>query len=261
MNWNAPNPMIARLKQLSGPPDAVIAKGRETEGKLQMLSSPRKIGLTSLFKEGPPVLLGIPWPALRGPLRNHFWKKKRPQPYWGGDSSGNALEASNAFNYRVWGIPTVLLRGIPGNALRAFPGSFRNFSGISSGKSQPYWGYVPLFKEGSGFARDVQKIIWCWALLWGWGRERNWALSFFSLVLSKTPRKTSKTPRIFLALRTLENLENKHSRKPRNFAARKAPKKQKRQGKEGQRRGDCFVGGSVSVVGWMIPCSHPQAWN
>ena len=38
-------------------------------------------------------------------------------------------------------MPAVLSRGIPGNALRAFPGSFRNFSGISSGKSQPYWGY------------------------------------------------------------------------------------------------------------------------
>ena len=32
--------------------------------------------------------------------------------------------------------------GIPGNALRAFPGSFRNFSGISSGKSQLYWSGV-----------------------------------------------------------------------------------------------------------------------
>ena len=30
----------------------------------------------------PSVLLGIPWPALRGPLRNHFWKKRRPQPYF-----------------------------------------------------------------------------------------------------------------------------------------------------------------------------------
>ena len=46
-------------------------------------------------------------------------------------------------NYRVWGIPAVLSTGIPGNALRAFPGSFRNFSGISSGKSQPYWGCGP----------------------------------------------------------------------------------------------------------------------
>ena len=46
-------------------------------------------------------------------------------------------------NDRVWGIPAVLSRKIPGNALRAFPGSFRNSSGISSGKSQPYWGYGP----------------------------------------------------------------------------------------------------------------------
>ena len=35
------------------------------------------------FSELPPVLLRIPWPALRGPFRNHFWKKGRPQPYWG----------------------------------------------------------------------------------------------------------------------------------------------------------------------------------
>ena len=67
-------------------------------------------------------------------------KKRRPQPYWGGDNSGNALEASNALNYRVWAIPAVLSTGIPGKALRAFPVSFRNFSGISSGNSQPYWG-------------------------------------------------------------------------------------------------------------------------
>ena len=58
----------------------------------------------------------------------YCWKKRRPQPYWGGENSGNALEASNALNYRFWGIPAVLSRGIPGNALRAFPGSFRNFS-------------------------------------------------------------------------------------------------------------------------------------
>ena len=38
--------------------------------------------------------------------------------------------------YMVRGIPAVLLRGIPGNAL----GSFRNLCGIASGKSQPYWG-------------------------------------------------------------------------------------------------------------------------
>ena len=61
----------------------------------------------------------------------------------GGENSGNALEPSNALNYRAWGIPAVLSREIPGNALRAFSGSFRIFSRISSGKSQPYWGCGP----------------------------------------------------------------------------------------------------------------------
>ena len=77
-------------------------------------------------------------------------KKKRPQPYWGGENSGNALEPSNALNYRAWGIPAVLSRGIPGKALRASPGPFRIFSGISSGKSQPYWGcsLLPLVLLG-----------------------------------------------------------------------------------------------------------------
>ena len=70
-------------------------------------------------------------------------KKEAPPAVLGGHHSGNALEASNALNYRFWGIPAVLSTGIPANALRAFPGSFRNFSGISSGKCQPYWGYGP----------------------------------------------------------------------------------------------------------------------
>ena len=34
----------------------------------------------------------------------------------------------NTLNYRAWGIPAVPSRGIPGYALRAFLGSFRNFS-------------------------------------------------------------------------------------------------------------------------------------
>ena len=32
-------------------------------------------------------------------------KERRPQPYWGGENSGNALEASNALNYRDLGDP------------------------------------------------------------------------------------------------------------------------------------------------------------
>ena len=73
-------------------------------------------------------------------------KKEASPAVLGGATSGNALEASNALNCRAWGIPTVLSREIPGKVLRAFPVSFRNLSGISSGKSQPYWGYGPIFE-------------------------------------------------------------------------------------------------------------------
>ena len=93
-----------------------------------MTSSERPSPEPLLKKEAPPAVLG------------------------GGDNSGNALEASNALNYRVWGIPAVLSTGIPGKALRAFPVSFWKFSGISSGKSQPYWGcgLILLLQEGEG---------------------------------------------------------------------------------------------------------------
>ena len=131
-------------------------------GKGEFAAESWRKNLSRLNSEIPPVLLGIPWPALRGPLRNHFWKKRRPQPYgpyWGGDNSGNALEASSALNYRVWGIPAVLSTGIPGKALRAFPVSFRNFSGISSGNSQPYWGCGLWTLENSTFPTEIVGII------------------------------------------------------------------------------------------------------
>ena len=84
-------------------------------------------------------------------------KEASPAVLGGGENSGNALEASNALNYRIWGIPAVLSRGIPGNALRAFPGSVRNFSGISSGKSQPYLGCGPMhFCSPRCESRDVR---------------------------------------------------------------------------------------------------------
>ena len=62
----------------------------------------------------------------------------------GGEDSGVALVAFSALIYRVWGISAVLSRGILGYALCAFPGSFRFFSGTSTGQSQPYWGCGPL---------------------------------------------------------------------------------------------------------------------
>ena len=64
-------------------------------------------------------------------------KEASPAALGGREKSGNALEASNALNYRI---PAVLSRGMPGNGLRAFPGSFWILSGIAPGKSQPYWG-------------------------------------------------------------------------------------------------------------------------
>ena len=48
----------------------------------------------------------------------------------GGENSGDALEASYALNYRDWGIPAALSRGIPGYAMRAFLGSFRFFPAL-----------------------------------------------------------------------------------------------------------------------------------
>ena len=95
------------------------------------------------LSEIPPVLLGIPWQRLWEALSGTTSEKRRlPSRTGGGDSSENALEPSNALNYRAWGIPAVLSRGMPGKAMRVFVGAFRNLSGISSGKSQPYWGYV-----------------------------------------------------------------------------------------------------------------------
>ena len=74
------------------------------------------------YSEMPPVVLGFPWPALRSLLRNHFCKKKRPQPVLGGREFWKCSGAFKCLEYRAWGIPAVLSRGIPGKALRAFPG-------------------------------------------------------------------------------------------------------------------------------------------
>ena len=95
-------------------------------------------------------------------------KEASPAVPQGGENSGNALDASNAFNYRAWGIPAVLSREIPGNALRAFPGSFRNFSGICSGKSQPYWGCGPtetLCKPPLSVVLEMRPFFpWCFSV-------------------------------------------------------------------------------------------------
>ena len=74
MNWNAPNAMMARLKHPSGPPNSVNAKGR-TEGKLQMLLSPRKNGLTALFKEV--RVFKVPDPQTTWDKRKRFRDRQR----------------------------------------------------------------------------------------------------------------------------------------------------------------------------------------
>ena len=107
------------------------------------------------------------WEALSGTT-----SEKRSVPSrTGGENAGNALEPSNALNYRAWGIPAVLSRGIPGNALSAFPGSFRNFSGVSSGKSQPHWGCGPkgpcpiwLDDRGTGQWKWMEEVPRCTSL-------------------------------------------------------------------------------------------------
>ena len=60
-----------------------------------------------------------------------------------GENSGDALEALYALICGAGGVPAALSRRIPGYALRASPGSFRSFLGVSPGMSQPYWGCGP----------------------------------------------------------------------------------------------------------------------
>ena len=81
VNSYAPNDMIARLKQPSRPRNAVIAKG-ETEGKLQMLLSPRKNGLTSLFNKEVRVFKATAaWRVLSNPPLQLEDPSLKPQPF------------------------------------------------------------------------------------------------------------------------------------------------------------------------------------
>ena len=45
---------------------------------LQGNDCPRRAEMFTKSSEMSSVLMGIPWPALRGPLGNQFWKKRRP---------------------------------------------------------------------------------------------------------------------------------------------------------------------------------------
>ena len=76
-----------------------------------------------VYQEYPPSTTGNSMTGSERPSPEPLLKKRHPQPYCGGENSGNALEPSIVF--RVW-IPAVLSRGIPGHAPRACPESFRN---------------------------------------------------------------------------------------------------------------------------------------
>ena len=116
--------------------------------------------------EMPSVLLGIPWPALRGPLRNHFWKRGVPSRTELGREFWKCSGGFNALNYRFWGIPAVLSRGLPGKALRAFPGSFRNFSTISSRGGMAHSGRAS-FESGMRFmVRTGLSLLFCCLFVW-----------------------------------------------------------------------------------------------
>ena len=82
--------------------------------------------------------------ALRGHLRNHFWQQRRPQPYWGGENSGHALEASNALNYRD---PS------------------RTLQGNSRKSSESVCGVSPEFFRN--FLRKVSAVLGVWPKLQG----------------------------------------------------------------------------------------------
>ena len=108
-------------------------------------------------------------PISEGTSPEPFLKKRRPQPYRGGESSGNALEASNALDYRVWEIRFEgNCRKHSESVSRVFPEFFRNFFR----KVPAVLGVWPIF----GFARRGKSLIFL----------------RFSLAFSKRSRKALK---------------------------------------------------------------------
>ena len=84
-------------------------------------ASPQRLGVwqrqvlehTSLSRSTPSTA-GNSMTGSERPSPEPLLKKRGvPSRTGGGDNSGNALEASNALNYGVWGIPAVLLTESP----------------------------------------------------------------------------------------------------------------------------------------------------
>ena len=179
-NYIGPAPLqtlpkiVEKIVILTPPPHVSVFWRRCCQRKgtnKRSTSAPSQSTLT--LELGAPTL-STAWSSMtssESPSPEPLLKKRRPQPYWEGDDSGNALKASNAWNYRAWGVPAVLSRGNAGKALRAFPGLSRFFSGISSGKSQPYWGYgLPkklqvhtkgVFSSENSTVSTGKKEVWC----------------------------------------------------------------------------------------------------
>ena len=103
------------------------------------------LGLRLYIQGVAPVLPGIPWQQLWEALSGTNSEKRGvPSRSGGGENSGNALEASNALNYIGFGASQPYSWGKFQETLWE---RFRGLSGISSGKSQPYWGYGPYIQE------------------------------------------------------------------------------------------------------------------
>ena len=155
---------VSRGLRPRGPPESlekVSKKSRESGKSLEKVSrvwKKSRKGPENTFSRLLPDSRGTPGPnSMTGserPSLEPLLKKRGAPSHTGGDIILEMLSRlQKSFFYRAWAIPAALSTGIPGNALRAFPGSFRNSCGISSGKSQPYWGCGPKnavwFSEGS----------------------------------------------------------------------------------------------------------------
>ena len=89
------------------------------------------------FQKYPQVLLWEHWGGER--ILETLWK---PQLHWIIGFGASQPYSRGRFQETLW---------------ERFPGSFRNFSGISSGKSQPYWGCGPELNIPGGWVKWLRE--------------------------------------------------------------------------------------------------------
>ena len=70
-------------------------------------------------------------------------KKEAPPAVLGGREFWKCSESLKSLELQGFGHPSRTLEGKSRKRSESVSGVFPNFSGISSGKSQPYWGYGP----------------------------------------------------------------------------------------------------------------------